>query len=237
MKKINLVLPALALLALFSASAQAEAVLGDWCFNVNGDSAAHCNGAGGSPGGSFDTTLSPTANSLGSAVVTLGAGNGQYALAYMDYDLNYSAAGSFTDFGTVLGSVPAGITYELDDPNSSPIFTDFSGNALTNANNVATPLPLPPQDPNGPCCDVSWALGVGGIDVPSGQTATVTFVVSATDPGGFRLKQTNQFSGESIYISEIVKIGGGGGGGIPEPSYALLMGAGLVGLLAYRRSK
>jgi hypothetical protein len=231
MKKLSMFFTALAILALFSASASAEAVLSDWCFNVNGDSTTHCNGTGGSPGGTFDTTLSPTANALGSAIVTLGAGSNQYALAYMDYDLNYAAAGSFTDFGTVLGSVPVGFTYELDDPNTSTIFTDFTGNALLNVNNVSTPLG--PNDPNGPCCDVAWALGVSGINVPTGQSATVTFVASSTDPGGFRLQETNQFSGESIYLSAAVNIGGGPT--IPEPGYTMLLGAGLAGLLAYRR--
>ncbi len=234
MKKLSVFLAALALFALFASSASAEAVLSDWCFNINGDTASHCNGGGGSPGGTFDTTLSPTANTLGSAMVTLGAGNNQYALAYMDYDLNFAAAGSFTDFGTVLGSAPVGITYELDDPNTSMIFGDFAGNMLMNTNNVATPLGV--NDPNGPCCDVAWALGVGGIDVPTGQTATVTFVISSTDPGGFRLQQKNQYSGESIYLSESVKIGGGGGG-IPEPASVVLLGAGLAGLLAYRRTR
>jgi hypothetical protein len=90
------------LLALLIPSARAEAVLADWCFNVNGDTATNCNIGGNtvvSPiSGSFDTALSPTANKLGSAIVSLGSGDGQYVVAYMDYDLNFAAEGSFTDF-------------------------------------------------------------------------------------------------------------------------------------------
>jgi hypothetical protein len=238
MKKFNSYVVVFAFIALFVSSAQAEAVLADWCFNVNGDSATNCNTGGNaivSPiTGSFDTTLSPTANNLGSAIVSLGSGNGQFVAAYMDYDLNFAATGSFTDFATVLGSAPAGYTYELDDPNSSSIFNDFSANALTNVNNVSTSLT--PSDPNGPCCDVSWSLGVGGINVPMGESATVTFTVSATDPGGFRLQEKNQYSGESIYLSATVQIGEGPPPpGVPEPGYTLLVGAGLAGLYLLRR--
>lgn len=239
MKRLNFCVMAFVLVALLASSAQAEAVLSDWCFNVNGDSATNCNTGGNSLvspiSGSFDTTLTPAANLLGSAVVSLGSGNGQYVVAYMDYDLNYAAAGSFTDFGSVSGSAPAGYTYELDDPNTSMIFSDFANNMLMNVNNVATSLT--PNDPNGPCCDVAWALGLAGIDVPMGQTGTVTFMVSTRDPGGFRLQETNQYSMESIYISASVNIGsgGGGGGGVPEPGYTALVGAGLAGLYWLRR--
>ncbi len=235
MKKLNSWVVGFAFVTVLVSSAQATPVLSDWCFNVNGDTAANCNTGGNSLiapiSGNFDTTLVPGTNTLGSAVVTLGPGNGQAVLAYMDYDLNYAAAGSFTDYGTVLGTAPAGYSYELNDPNSSSIFSDFAANALTNMNAVGTPLSV--GVPGGPCCDVAWALGIGGINVPSGQSATVTFRVSTTDPGGFRLQQVNQYNMETIYLSATVNIGGTTQ--IPEPGYAGLLGVGLVGLYYLRR--
>src|ERR1017187_1459848 len=144
-----------------NASAATVATLQDWCFNVNGVNVGTnaCNT--GNPvslpanvnGASFDFTTYPaaTSNSLGSVTITLGSGLSQYVLAYMDYDLNYNNAGSFQDFGTVVNGPPgAGVSYELDDPNSSNIFSDFASNGLTNANNVGTY-----GGAAAPCCDVA----------------------------------------------------------------------------------
>src|ERR1700692_1763963 len=98
-------LPALLLSAL---STHAAAVLNDWCLNINGDSSSACNptAPGSLPanvnGSGFDFTLNNppgTTNTLGSLKITLGSGNGQSVFAYMDYDLNFAASGSFQDIG------------------------------------------------------------------------------------------------------------------------------------------
>ncbi len=81
--------------------------------------------------------------------------------------------------------------------------------------NVVTPG-LPPNQ----CCDVAWALGLGGIDVDAGDTEVVTFTVGTTAPTGFYLEQINQTTGEKIYLSESVLCNGpdcSGGGGAPPP--------------------
>jgi hypothetical protein len=212
--------------------------LADWCVNLNGDINTACNGAGGggaSGTGSislaaFDSTLEPSLNGLGSVTVTLGPGNGQYAAFYADYDLDYATFGSFQDYATVHGAPPAGVTYEADDPNVSNIFSDFAGNTLSDANNVGTPA-----GPPSVCCDVAFALALGGINVSAGNTETVTFTVSTTPPaGGFYIQQTNTDALDSIYLSATV------GGAVPpppvpEPTSVLLFATAAAGALLLKK--
>ena len=215
----------------FAAGAPANA-MADWCFNANGDTNSACNGAGSGGNGinisQFDTTLEPGANTLGSASITLGPGANQFALAYMDYDLNYNNFGSFTDYGSVIGTAPAGVSYELDDPNSGNIFTDFASGSLGNFNNVGTP-----GNPPTVCCDVAWALGVNGINVPAGHTDVVTFTVSATAPNsGFYLEQSNAQANDNIFLSE-TSVLSSGPPAVPEPAtwVMFILGFGAVAAL------
>ena len=172
--------------AAFSASTTG---LADWCFNLNGNINT-CNGGTMSPTGTFDTTLEPAANNLGSVSFAVAAG--QYASAYMDYDLDFVKYGSFQDSGATHGALPGTDSYELADPNTSNIFTDFAGNTLNNTNTVGTP-----SGPPTVCCDVSWALSY-----QASVAGTVTFTVSTTAPAsGFYLQQTNFDVGDSIYLS------------------------------------
>ena len=237
-----------------SASAAGVASLNDWCVNIGGDSSSLCNvgsaatfptttigGVGVS--GNLDLTLSgsdpayPTtaaANTLGSASFVFGPGS-SFVNLYLDYDLNYDAQGSFQDFGTVVngGSLPAGFSYEIDDPNASNIFGDFSGNSLSNANNVGT---YANTGDNAPCCDVSWALGVT-VSVANGFQDTITFTSSSVAPvSGFYLQQTNGVDpSQNIYLSATVtEQQVGPTDGTPEPGTFLLLGAGLAGLIAWR---
>ena len=221
--------------------------LADWCVNLNGDINTACNGAGGggastnADGGtinlvSFDPTLEPALNGLGSVTISLGTGNGQSALFYADYDLDHSAEGSFDDLGSTHGTLPAGTTYELDDPNVSNIFTDFASNSLSNTNSVSSPA----GDNCGPIanCDVSFALGLGGLNVLAGGSGTVTFTIGTVAPqSGFYIQQTNQTAGDSIYLSATANIQNPTGGSTPEPStFALALGSlGLVLFVARRR--
>lgn len=227
-------------------SAGTVATLQDWCFNVNGDIADLCNGGatpalggtvnGVGTSGGMDLSVGTEPNGLGSASFVVGAGT-SYISAYMDYDLNYDAEGSYSDFATVNGALPTGYSYEIDDPNSSNLycgqscFGDFGASNLNNENNVGT-FALTPNT----CCDVAWALGVS-VSVANGFEDTVTFNVSDTAPGsGFYLTQTNGVDPtQNIYLSATVSSQQvGPTSGTPEPSTFLLLGAGLVGLVGWR---
>ena len=203
--------------------AEAQTVLNDWCLNVNGESTSACSSSPALPGNvdasGFDQTLNAipgTPNSLGSITVTLGAGTGQFLLAYMDYDLNFGSSGSFQDIASVHGTLPPGYAFELADPAGS-IFANFSGNTLANVNSVGTGS-APPL----PCCDVAWAIGISGLNVSAGSQAAVTFAVSSTAPTtGFYLQETNLQNGSSIYLTATVAA-------VPEPATAALLAVGLV---------
>jgi hypothetical protein len=231
----------LALLALSQVALAGPVALNDWCVNVNGDATTACNGTGG--GGAsglasislagFDTTLSPAGNSLGSVVITLNPGFSGYASFYADYDLDFASYGSFQDSASTGGTLQPGESYEADDPNVSNIFSDFANNALANTNNVGTASG--PSSPSGACCDVSFALSIGGLDNTGTQPETLTFTVSTSAPtSGFYIQQTNTDVGDSIYLSA-TESGGTSGPVIPEPSTLVLALLGGLSALMWRR--
>jgi hypothetical protein len=228
---------------LFSAPSFAgDVALADWCVNNNGDSTTFCNGGSNPLGGNvdlsaFDQTLEPGTNSLGSITITLVNGINNVAF-WADYDVAYATAGSFQDVGSANGTLPANYSYELDDPNTSSIFSDFAAfptPALSGANNVGVGA-APPDV----CCDVSWALGVGGlnVDVADGGSGTVTFTVGNSapcDPSSsscFYLEQTSfQNPDDSIYLSASYNIIPPQGNVTPEPS-TFVLGLGALGMVA-----
>jgi len=226
-----------------AAQAANTTALADWCVNLNGDVNTACNGAGSGgtstnvDGGtinlvSFDTSLEPALNGLGSVTISLGTGADQSALLYADYDLDYATYGSFDDSGSTHGALPAGASYELNDPNVSNIFSDFATDALPDSNSVGTASGPPSQ-----CCDVAFAFGLGDLTVLPGGSGTVTFTVSTIAPAsGFYIQQTNATVGNSIYLSATANIQNPGSS-TPEPStFALGLGAlGLAFFAARRR--
>jgi hypothetical protein len=242
-KSIALQFATLALAAsAFHASAATQVGLADWCVNLNGDINTACNGGGGGGASgtgsislsSFSTLLEngTNNNTLGSITVTLGAGANQYVGFYADYDVSYNTQGSFLDSASTHGAVTAGETYEVDDPNSSNIFNDFSGNSLNDKNNVGTPANKPPTV----CCDVSFAMMFGGLG-----PGTVTFTVGIGAPAsGFYIEQTNVVTGASIFLSGLYTPSGmmpPPPPGVPEPS-TFFMGLGAMGLAwAFKRRR
>ena len=234
-----------------AAHASTIASLQDWCGNIDGQNVdtnfcnqggavtvpANVNASGfdftlGSSSANFPTTSA--ANNLGSITFTLSAGANQFVLMYMDYDLNYNAVGggSYNDTGSAKNALPANESYELNDPNTSSIFSDFATNTLSNTNSVGVGVAP------GVCCDVSWALGLD-LNVAANTKDLVTFSVSTTAPAsGFYLKQTNSLDPtQNIYMQALVTVQqtGGGGGATPEPASYVLIAGGLAGAFLLRR--
>jgi hypothetical protein len=242
-----------AMLAFFAGAYQAQAAqvgLADWCVNVNSNISKACNGAGSGGGttginlSSFDQTLENglNSNNLGTVTVSLAAGSHEYVSFYADYDVSYNSFGSFDDSASTCltavhpCSLAVGESYEADDPNSSNIFSDFSGNSLTGKNNVATS-----SGPPNNCCDVSFALAFGNLTVPAGG-GTVTFSITGSAPAsGFYVEQTNQDTKNSIFLSGVFSPSGivppPPPPGVPEPS-TFGLGLSLIGAaLAFTRRR
>jgi len=228
-----------------TARAASIATLQDWCGNINGVNVVtnFCNTGGAVTlpadvnASAFDftlggNTLPEATNNLGPIAITLTPGSNQYVLMYMDYDLNFNGigGGSYNDSASTNGALPGNASYELDDPNTSNIFNDFSSDALTDANNVGTYVSP------GVCCDVSWALGLNNLNVAAGTNDIVTFTVSSTAPtSGFYLQQTNGLDQQSIYMQALVSVvQTGGGGSVPEPGSWVLIAGGLAGAFLLR---
>jgi hypothetical protein len=155
----------------------------------------------------------------------------------MDYDIDNSTLGAFSDVGATVGTASATQSYELDDPNTSNIFSDFAGSALTNTNNVGSAQ----CDPNFPpeYCDVAWGLGESlNVNPLLYSGATVTFTVSTSAPtSGFYLEQTNGITGDTIFLSDTVSLTPlSGPPPIPEPS-SLILFATLIGGAFFLRKR
>jgi hypothetical protein len=243
----------LALLAVLLAPARVFATpfLVNWCVNHNGSVGPgnqqpvnSCNG-GVLPAdpsvniAAFDTTLRPAPNTLGSITVTFGTGS-QYIAVYMNYDVDFGVFGSFDDNGFVIGVPTAGVSYELDDPNTSSIFNNFAAGALTNVNNTVScggPSSVALLAVSG--CDVSWALAQSLLVDPSlFSGGSITFTVSGTPPAsGFYLQQRNADSGSSIYLSESFRLTPLAPTAVPEPQTLMLLLTGLPALALRRRRR
>jgi hypothetical protein len=153
---------------------------------------------------------------LGVLEVTVSGVGAHLVAAFYDHDLFNDDNTFFDDRGEALGAVPPGVGWEIDEPFLGDIFSNF----------VAGDLDETVFDGVSDEGDASMALSWDFLLDPS-QAAIVTFITTASDPGGFRL---HQFDDDlDIYLTSTLRIVGVQ---VPEP--ALL---GLLGLAALASSR
>ena len=200
--------------------------LNDWCFYVNSLSVNRsCNNGSGvdnfnppATSGTFDYLhLGDNAN-LGTATITLGPGT-YNVFAIFNYDV--TNGGGLNEYASTLGSLAAGQVYSVDAEGSGStpgsLYSQFASGALDNTNHVPSCA--------GTCPDVAVSLGYTNINVGSGQTAHVNFIIGDTPPSsGFSVTQTDN-GGGSLNFSSNVDISSDP---VPEPTTLALFGGGIL---------
>ena len=165
----------------------------------------------------------------GQGVITLTIhGAGAHTVAgFFDLELAGLQNSAFDDQGEALGAPAAGQSWEIDEPGyagylppQGDIYSHVFGGALENANNLAAPD------------DVSMALAMNFF-LDANEQAILTFLVSGSDPGGFRLRQFDA-SGEA-FLSSGLRIGDRPPA-VPEPALLVLFGGGLAAIARRRRN-
>ncbi len=175
-------------------------------------------------------------NGLGSFRVDLNGVGTHSVIAFFNHQIGDE---EFGEFGEVFGSADSRQSWEVDepfpdffDPTVGDIFDNFLDNSLDEINTVAKPTNSSPQ----PIFDVSMAMA-WNFSLSAGQTATVEFEVSGTEPTSpFFLRQFDEDEGQSIYLSSSLTISGPPTNVIPEPA-SLLVWAPCLGLIAIRRRR
>ncbi len=176
----------------------------------------------------FDPGIGTTRGSgLGTVTVAISGVGAHHVGFFVDHEIDEKTNTIFNEFGADLGALGAGQKWELDDPFWGLIQGDLDFQDLFNTNFLL-------GDGFDGGDDVSMALShdfILGID----ELALVTFVLGNTDPGGFRLKQTDSVSPDTIYFSSFVEIRGTTD--LPEPGALAIFALGLfsIGLMTRRR--
>ena len=215
-------------MALSSATLAGPLSLYEWALNIDGTVYDFFPPPGSPPAGvnavGFDQTTG-----LGSLTVQVSGTGLHSVLSFFDIEIDEGINTYFNEIGTVLGAPPAGLSWEIDEPGFvfGDIFTNFSAGTLDNTNAIPSTLPD----------DVSVALKWNFV-LASDETATMNFVVSPADPGGFRLLQQDPDSNVDIFYTTSISIHGGTTT-VPEPTSLMLLApfAAALGLARLRKAR
>lgn len=250
MKTTLLTAASAALLAMLATSAQAGPINPfDACLNING--AIHHMGLGcfddvvsdapGNVSDNIETDANAAESGLGTVQVTLDDVGDFFIGLFVDWDIDSFFFDEASGSG---GTLAGGQSFEVDEPGwvdpDDPFFYGgdldqhfaagrLDGTVLQNAG---------AGDSGGPEEDISLALG-WDFSLDAGQSATVTFLLSDTQPdSGFWLSHTDPFAEVTFFYSSTLEILGDEPPpplGVPEPGTLFLLGAALVSARLVRR--
>ena len=233
-----------ALLSMTAAGVQAGPINPfDACLNING--AIHhvalgcfadaASDAPGSVSESIETDLGAFDSGLGSVSVELSDVGDFFVGLFVDWDI---AEFYFDEASSSSGVLAAGQSFEVDEPGwvdfDDPDFyggdldLNFAAGALdgTILQNALA------GDSGGPEEDIALSLG-WDFSLTAGQSAVVTFLLSATQPdSGFWLSHTDPFAEITFFFSSTLEILGDEPPpptSVPEPGTLFLLGAALIG--------
>lgn len=204
------------LLAVSATPASADIALFEFALNIDGT--VYDSLAGDSLPAQIDTSGFDLATGLGSITITAVGAGPHYVAAYFDHEIDETANTFFNESGEPVGGLPAGLSWEIDEPGFSfgNIYTNFTTRTLDNLNGVPSSAPE----------DVSMALG-WDFALGAEDTGTVNFYLNTTPPAsGFYLHQTDPDSPTypatppwDVYLSSSYT---GITAGVPEPGTILL---------------
>ncbi len=146
---------------------------------------------------------------------------------FVDYDIDKAINTSFNEFGAVSGLPGSGQSWEIDEPGWNLPFGDIWSNLTGSDNVVGSQLDNTNAMPTGSDNDISMALG-WDFTLATDETAIISFNLSEIMPTGFYLSQVDLDSDTTIYFSSTLEV-------VPEPSTVILLGLGMVGLIAARK--
>jgi hypothetical protein len=237
MIRTNILLKGVAVLCFGATASFAGSIsLQEMGINVNG-AVTDTGLAGGNPFTVSGVNASGFDQDTGLGTLTFTYNPGTAGSDYVDFFLDPELSVPFyNEYGAVNGSLPPGISYQIDDPYLGSIYNNFSSGTLNNTNSIPGQVDNYLGTCSGANCngDVSLALGFN-FTLQSGYEAVITLDATTTNPGGFSLQQVhpidpNNPTATDYYLSENISIQPVVVGSVPEPGSLLLAGSAVAAL-------